>query len=338
MMSSLGFPLDTVAIFFFVIFLSIYFDLYRNRGHQAIALNSAAIWSVFWIVLSLSFYAYLWLRFDQNAASLYITGYVLELSLSIDNLMVFIAVFASFGIKGGLQRKILYWGIIGALVLRAIFVVVGVGLLKVAPWVGFLFALFIFWTAWKMITLDNGSETIADYSEHWSVRLTKKYIPIFPRLVGDKFFIPQAQAKELVGKDESIDFIESAKWIVTPAFLCLIVIEVSDIAFAFDSVPAVIAVTEEPILVYAAMIFAVLGLRSLYFVLSALTQYLVHLEKAVIALLFFIGIKMSLHSWNQVVGDSGIHISTSLSLSIVLGTLLVGIIASLIFPAKGTNE
>jgi tellurite resistance protein TerC len=120
----------------------------------------------------------------------------------------------------------------------------------------------------------------------------------------------------------------------TPAFLCLMAIETSDIAFAFDSVPAVIAVTQEPLLIYAAMIFAILGLRSLYFVLAALARYLVHLEKAVICLLFLIGAKMALQSWNHTVGDTGIHISPGWSLIVILGFLVAGVVASLLFPEK----
>jgi len=175
---------------------------------------------------------------------------------------------------------------------------------------------------------DDGDE-IEDYSDHWSVRLTGKLMPVYTKLHLERFFVNH---KELLLNGLADSVTRNGSMYATPAFLCLMAIETSDIAFAFDSVPAVIAVTQQPLLVYAAMIFAILGLRSLYFVLAALTRYLVHLEKAVIALLFFIAAKMTLQSWNHTLGDTGFHISPGWSLSIVLGTLLIGVIASIIFP------
>ena len=175
---------------------------------------------------------------------------------------------------------------------------------------------------------DNEDE-IEDYSQHWSVRLTGKLMPVYTNLHLDRFFLKHTEIKE-IGSGDSVT--RNGLIYATPAFLCLIAIETSDIAFAFDSVPAVIAVTQEPLLVYSAMIFAILGLRSLYFVLAALTKYLVHLEKSVIILLFFIAGKMGLQSWNHAIGDTGLHISPNISLIIVLGILSLGVLASVIFP------
>lgn len=177
---------------------------------------------------------------------------------------------------------------------------------------------------------DDNEEEIEDYTHHWSVRLVGKIMPVFPKLVQEKFFVKNNE----LNADQIVSVTRQGFRYATPAFLCLMAIETSDVAFAFDSVPAVIAVTQEPLLVYAAMIFAILGLRSLYFILAALTKYLVHLEKAVIALLFFIGIKMGIQSWNHAVFDTGIHISANVSLYIVLGVLFIGVVASFIFPAK----
>lgn len=333
---SFGFPLEVIIIFFTVIAVSVYLDLRAHRTATEISLKDASLWSIFWITLALAFYAYLWVRFDKSWADLYLTGYVLEKTLSVDNLMVFIAIFASFGIKGVLQHRILYWGIIGALVFRAIFVVIGTGLFFAAPWVGFLFAAVVAWTAWKMMTARSDGDEIDDYTDHWSVRMAKRVLPIFPRLHAERFFITRAIARDLQDADPKIQIqgTSTAAFLATPAFLCLIAIETSDIMFAFDSVPAVIAVTQQPLLVYAAMIFAILGLRSLYFVLAALTRYLVHLEKAVIVLLFYIAAKLTLQSWNHAIGDTGIHISAGMSLGVVLGTLAIGVIASLLFPGR----
>lgn len=325
-----SFPLEVVAVFFSVVALSVYLDLFAHRNSQTISIKDAFLWSMFWIGLALAFYGYLFWRFSPEYANLYLAGYVLEKSLSIDNLMVFMAIFASFGIVDKLQHRILYWGIIGALIFRAIFVLIGTSLLMASHYVGFLFAAFVIWSGYKMLQGGtNNEEEIEDYSNHWSVRLVGKVVPIYTKLFGHQFFV---QHKQLPNNVDSVT--RKGIYYATPAFLCLIAIETSDVAFAFDSVPAVIAITQEPLLVYAAMIFAILGLRSLYFVLAALTKYLIHLEKVVIALLFFIGIKIGIQSFNHTFFDTGIHLSANVSLIIVLSVLLIGVIASFIFPDK----
>lgn len=333
-MAQFGFPVETVIIFFAVIGFSVFVDLFAHRHTKEITVRDAALWSVFWISLALAFYAYIWVRFGESWADLYLAGYVLEKSLSVDNLMVFMAIFASFGIKSHLQHRILYWGIIGALAFRAVFVGVGTGLFLLSPWVGFIFAAIVAWSAWKMMTAGDADEDIHDYSDHWSVKLTRRFMPVFPRRVGEQFFVSRHHAEELAKKDTTIKLAKAGAVFATPAFLCLMAIETSDIMFAFDSVPAVIAVTHEPLLVYSAMIFAVLGLRSLYFVLAALTRYLVHLEKAVIVLLYFIAFKLTIQSGEHVFGWDFLHISPNASLLIVLGCLAAGVVASFVWPEK----
>jgi len=337
-MDHFGFPIETIAIFFGVIGVSVFMDLMAHRKAEEISILDASLWSSFWIGLAVAFYGYLWVRFDKEWADLYLAGVALEKSLSVDNLMVFMAIFASFGIKGALQHRILYWGIIGALVFRALFVAAGTSLFYLAPWVGFLFAAIVAWSGWKMMTTGGDDVEIEDYSNHWSVKMTRRLMPIFPRLHAERFFVTRTVAHDLAAADPSINLPKSAALFATPAFLCLMAIETSDIMFAFDSVPAVIAVTQEPLLVYAAMIFAVLGLRSLYFVLAALTRYLVHLDKAVIALLFFIAAKLALQSGEHVFGWDFLHISPNVSLLVVLGTLAAGVIASLIWPEKTDSD
>ena len=338
MTNHFGFPLEAVIIFLLVVALSIYFDLFTHRKHKEISFQDAALWSFCWIGLALEFYVYLWWRFDKSWADLYLAGYVLEKSLSVDNLMVFMAIFASFGIRGALQHRILYWGIVGAMLFRAIFITAGTALFHLSPWVGFIFGAVVAWTGWKMLTSGGDDEEIEDYSNDWSVRLTKQVLPIFPRLHLEKFLIPHRIVEDLKAADPSIRTLGSASLYATPAFLCMIAIETCDLLFSFDSVPAVIAVTREPLLVYAAMIFAILGLRSLYFVLAALTRYLVHLEKAVVLLLFFIAAKLIVESWNHVFFDTGIHISPTTSLVIVLLALTAGVVASFIFPEEPEEE
>lgn len=340
-MEHFGFPLETILIFLAVVTVSVYLDLFAHKKSTEITLGDAARWSLFWVGLALAFYGYLWGRFGKEWADLYLAGYALEKSLSVDNLMVFMAIFASFSIKGILQHRILYYGIIGALVFRAVFVVIGTGLFQASPWVGFVFAAFVVWSAIKMLQQSDDGEDIEDYSNHWSVRLTGKLLPVYTKLHLDRFFVRHKQLFDDSDGDNgggAPGVTRQGALYATPAFLCLMAIETSDIAFAFDSVPAVIAVTQEPLLVYAAMIFAILGLRSLYFVLAALTKYLIHLEKAVIALLFFIGAKMALQSWNHAIGDTGLHISPGWSLLIVLGMLTAGVVASFLFPQSQESE
>jgi tellurite resistance protein TerC len=326
-----GFPLEVITVFIGVVLISVYLDLVAHKNTKEITVSDAAKWSVFWIFLAICFYGYLWLRFSKEWADLYLAGYFLEKSLSVDNLMVFIAIFASFGIKSSLQHRILYWGIIGALAFRAVFVMIGTTIFLASPWVGFVFAAIVVWTAIQMLKSDGDGEDIEDYSDHWSVRLTGKMLPIYTKLHMDRLFVKH---NELPVHNLTDSVTRNGVIYATPAFLCLAAIETSDIAFSFDSVPAVISVTQEPLLIYAAMIFAVLGLRSLYFVIAALNRYLVHLEKAIIALLFFIAAKMALQSWNHVVGETGIHISPGMSLFIILGTLSIGVMASFLFSNK----
>jgi tellurite resistance protein TerC len=326
-MTEIGFPIETILIFFGVVSLSVYFDLAAHRRSPEITPANAAKWVGFWVVLALLFYVYLRQKFGAQPANLYLAGYALEQTLSIDNLMVFMAIFASFGINGPLQHRILYLGIIGAIFFRALFVWIGTELFAASPWVGFLFAAFVAWTGVKMLQGGTAERSITDYGNHWSVKLMGRLFPVYTRLHGDSLFVRPSSVEREGGQHT-----HRGPLYATPAFLCLVAIEMADLAFAFDSVPAVIAVTQEPLLVYAAMIFAILGLRSLYFALAALTRYLVHLEKAVIALLFFIAGKMVLTSWNHAVGHTGIHVSPTASLAIVLGVLALGVIASLVAP------
>lgn len=338
MEAHIGYPLETVAVFVVVVIFSVWLDLRLHRDDKDITIANALAWSVFWIALAIAFYFYLKIHHTPEFADLFLAGYILEKSLSVDNLMVFVAIFASFGIKGGLQHRILYFGILGAVIFRMLFIAFGTSLFGLSTWIEFVFAAIVAWTGWKMLSGIGGDDEIEDYSDHWSVRLTQKLIPVYPRLYGHDFFISRRHVETMTAQDPGIVVARKAALYATPMLLCLVVIEVSDIVFAFDSVPAIIAVTREPLLVYSAVIFAILGLRSLYFVLAAAQKYLVHLDKAVAALLFFIAFKLALQASNHLFGWPGFGISANLSLVIILGTLVVGVIASLLFPAKDQPE
>ena len=340
-MAHFGFPIEAILFFSVVISLSVFVDLFVHRQAKDISVLDASFWSVFWIGLALTFYGYLWISFNKQWADLYLAGVILEKSLSIDNLIVFMAIFTSFRIKGILQHRILYWGIIGALVFRALFVAAGTGLFHLASWVGFAFAAIVAWSGWKILsTLGHKEDSLlADYSFHWSVRMTQRILPVLPRLYAERFFVTRAEVMNLQHSDPTLTLASSSKAIfATPAFLCLMTIETSDIMFAFDSVPAVIAVTQEPLLVYAAMIFAVLGLRSLYFVLAVITKYLIYIEHSVVVLLFFIAFKLTLQSGEHAFGWDFFHISPNTSLLVIFCTLTIGVVASLMWGGQQDSK
>src|SRR5471030_3111866 len=331
----IGFPPVTVAVFAVLAIAALLIDLLAHRGDKAIGLKSAVLWSLFWIATALAFAGFLYVSHGAEVTSLFITGYALEKVLSVDNLFVFMAIFAWFKVPNGLRHRVLYWGILGAIVFRLIFVAIGTGLLALGPWVEVVFALVVAWTAVMMLRSGGDDEEEEDYSQHMAYRFAKKLFPVWPKLHGHAFFVRRKTLEAELTKPENAGMSLAAKGglFATPLFLCLVVMEVSDVLFAFDSVPAVIAVSREPLIVFSAMLFAILGLRTMYFVLEALRKYLVHLEKAVVALLFFIAFKLGLNASDHLWGH-GFGISATASLYVVLVVLAVGIIASVMFPAK----
>lgn len=337
----LGFPIQTAIVFVVLLVGALFIDLFSHRKDSVISLKSAALWSVFWIAVSMLFAAYLFYDFGSEVGSLFLTGYSLEKVLSVDNLFVMMAIFSWFSIPSKYWHRILYWGIIGAIIFRGIFVVIGTGLLSLGSYVELAFALVVGWTAVMMLKSNDNEEEIEDYSQHLAYRLVKRFFPVWPKIYGHNFFINRQHVDEELTKPENKDLVvnRTAKSAIyaTPLFLCLAVIEISDVMFAFDSVPAVIAVSREPLIIYSAMMFAILGLRSLYFVLEALKRFLVHLEKSVVVILFFIAFKLFLnaseHLWHH-----GYSISATASLIIILVVLAIGIIASFLFPSKQEDE
>lgn len=333
-MEHLGFPIETVVIFVTVVILSLIIDHFAHRKDKEVSLSSAAIWSCFWILVSIGFGGYIYYHHGIEMSSLFFTGYVLEKCLSVDNLFVIMAIFSWFAIPNRFRHRVLYWGVLGAFVFRGIFVFIGASLMSISHWVDLVFAALVAYSAVMMLRSGDEEEEIEDYSNHIAYRGVKRFFPLWPRLHGHDFFISREHAKaEAKSQNIKIEGMAHKVGIVaTPLFLCLAVIEISDVMFAFDSVPAVIAVSREPLIIYSAMIFAILGLRSLYFVLEALSRYLQHLEKAVIILLFFIAFKLAYSVFNDYFGW-GWDLSPHLSLIIVLSILAIGIIASVIWPA-----
>jgi len=333
----IGFPAETVIVFVVLAVGAIFIDLFMHRHDKPISLKSASLWTVFWIAIAMAFAGFLYVHHGAEVASLFVTGYALEKVLSVDNLFVIMAIFSWFAVPNNLRHRVLYWGVIGAIVFRGIFVAIGTSLLALGPWVEIVFALIVLWTAVMMLKSGDDNDEIEDYSQHIAYRMVKRFFPIWPKLKGHAFLISQKEVDAELAKPENKDIkvgrAGKGALYATPLMLCLAVVELSDVMFAFDSVPAVIAVSREPLIVYSAMMFAILGLRTMYFVLEALKQYLVHLEKAVIVLLFFIGLKLGLnatdHLWHH-----GYNISANMSLFVVLGVLAIGIIVSVLFPGK----
>lgn len=314
LLDTIGFPIETVIIFLVTTAGALWYDLRAHREAKVLPLGSAIRWSVFYVLLAIAFGG--WLAYDHGThiASLFFTGYALEKVLSIDNLIVFSAIFSYFGINEEYRHKVLHYGIIGAVVFRLIFVLIGTGTLALfGPWAEGIFGLIIAWTAVAMLRKEEGK--VVDYHSAWYMKLVSKVWPVH---TGDshRFFEPV------------LDNSYGPRLYMTRLFMCLLAVEASDVVFAFDSVPAVIAVSRDPLIIYSAMIFAILGLRSLYFVLEAMRHYLVHLEKAVIIVLFFIAGKLVVHA------GFGMKLDPLHSLAIVLGTLGLGVVASLLFPKR----
>lgn len=333
----IGFPTETVIVFIALSVGAILIDLFMHRGDKPISLKSAALWSLFWVAVAMGFAGFLYIHHGAEVASLFVTGYALEKVLSVDNLFVMMAIFSWFAVPDRYRHRVLYWGVIGAIVFRGIFVAIGTGLLSLGPYVEIVFAIIVAWTAVMMLKSGEDNDAIEDYSQHIAYRMVKRFFPIWPKLSGNAFLLNQKEVDEELKKPENKDVTvgrgTKAAMYATPLMLCVAVVELSDVMFAFDSVPAIIAVSREPLIVYSAMMFAILGLRTLYFVLEALKQYLVHLEKAVIALLFFIAVKLGLNATDHI-WHHGYSISANASLFVVLGVLAVGIILSVMFPGK----
>jgi tellurite resistance protein TerC len=301
------------AGFLVFIVLMLFLDLkVFNRKTHEIKMREALLTSLFWILLALTFNLGIYLKLGKEPALEFLAAYLIEESLSIDNLFVFIMIFTYFQVNPKYQHKILFWGIIGAMVLRLVFIVAGVALINRFHWVIYVFGAFLVFTGIRM-ALDQGSKI--DPDKNPVIRLARKIIPVHPDDHGGRFFVRL-----------------NKKTYATTMFITLIMIEFTDLVFAVDSIPAVLAISKDPFIVYTSNVFAILGLRSLYFALSSLITYFRFLKYGVSAILVFVGIKMVLPA----VLDY--HMSTELSLLVLVGLLGTSILASLILPKKVDEE
>lgn len=347
----LSIDLLDLTIFLSLVIFSMGVDHFLHKDDKPVTLKSAVNWSIFWVAISLIYSFFLWWHHGVETASLFISGYALEKVLSVDNLFVFSAIFAWFGVPNQYRHRVLYWGVIGAIVFRLIFVLIGAGLLQAfGSYAELIFAALVGYAAVMMLKGGDEEDEKVDYENHLANRIVHKFFPVIPKLYGHNFFVNKKQAESVLSQSSDEERNAVTKWLsqhggksvlfATPLLVCAAVIELSDVMFAFDSVPAVIAVSKEPLIIYSSMLFAILGLRTLYFVLEALKEMLHHLEKAIIALLFFIAIKLALSASLHLTGF-GYDISPTVSLAVVVITLNIGVIASLLHKTeedKGEKE
>ncbi|MBQ2208690.1 MAG: TerC/Alx family metal homeostasis membrane protein [Prevotella sp.] len=264
----------------------------------------------------------------------FLAGYLIEKSLSMDNLFVFLMLFSFFGIERKYQHEVLFWGIFGALVLRSIFIFAGAAMVERFEWVLGLFGLFLLYTGGKMFTHDENQQ--GNPGNNFIVRLFKRFFPVTDQLHGERFFVRE----EKTDKTGAV----SVRHLATPLFIALLVIETTDVAFAVDSIPAVFSVSRDPFIVLTSNIFAILGLRALYFALAAISRYFTYLKYGLGIILIFVGIKMLL-AMNEYINDLAslmglsinmphIEVPTPISLAVIFGILLLSMLASVVVTKR----
>ena len=361
-----------------VVFLALDLGVFHREAHE-VSMKEAATWSVVWLSCGLAFSAFVYKAYDAHwlglgletpryndhelageipeqplivsgevtggeAAQQYLVGYVVEKSLAMDNIFVIALIFAFFAVPAKYQHRVLFWGILGALVMRGAMIAVGAGLILRYQWILIVFGAFLVLTALKM-ALIKGND---DPTQNLAVRLCKRFLPTVDFYDGQRFFTrrtvaPTYSTDPATGKpvqDPPPAGTLSARWAITPLFLALVLVEVTDLVFAVDSIPAIFAVTPDPFIVFTSNIFAILGLRALYFCLAALIARFRFLKPALILILAFVGVKLLLLSVPPHLGAIGleprhaIKIDTMASLVIVLGTLAVATVLSVLLPKR----
>jgi tellurite resistance protein TerC len=243
-----------------------------HRKSKEISIKDALIWTGVWILLALAFNGFVYYQFGQEKALEFLTGYVIEKSLSVDNIFVMILIFSYFNVPAAYQHKVLFWGILGALVMRILFILAGIELIQNVHWLIYIFGGFLIYTGIKILT---ESDMKLEPEKNPLVIFARKMFRITPSFEGDKFFVE---------RDNHI-------W-MTPLFVVVIMIEATDLVFAVDSIPAILSISDDPFIVYTSNVFAILGLRSLYFALAGLEKYFVYLKYGLSAILIFVGVKM----------------------------------------------
>jgi len=287
------------------------FDLWvSSRRDHAQKFGSAVLWSLFWISLSVAFGGYVWFRFGGQQGLEFFAGYMLEKSLSVDNLFVFVILFQTLRVPAEHQHRVLYWGVLGAVVMRAVFIFAGVALVRHFHWIIAVFGGVLVLTSIKLFFNKEDGES--DPTDNAVVRWAKKVLPVTDAVEGPHFVVRHG-----------------GKLMVTPLMIAVIAAETADLIFALDSIPAVFAVTDDPFLVFSSNICAILGLRALYFVVSGAIAKLTYLKPGLAAILAFVGLKMCLYKW--------VHLATGTSLAVIAGILVVALVASYVANRRAAS-
>lgn len=301
-----------ISVYFWIgfhvfIFFMLALDLGVFHKHtHAVPVKEAVIWSIVWISLALAFNVFVFFEFGKVKALEFLTGYVIEYSLSVDNIFVFILIFSYFAVKPEYQHKILFWGIMGALVMRGIFIFAGVALINRFHWIVLIFGAFLVFTGIRMLFTK---ETEVNPDKNPIVKFFKRFLPVSHELHGDRLFIRQ-----------------NHRLYATPLFLVLLIIETSDLIFAVDSIPAILAISQDRFIVYTSNIFAIMGLRSLYFALAGIMGLFRYLKIGLAFVLTFVGLKMLFAYFN-------LDIPIVISLIIIISILFVSVLASVFIKA-----
>lgn len=281
-----------------------------HKKSEEITVRNALTWTGIWITLAMCFNVFIYYYFGKQPAIEFLTGYVIEKSLSVDNIFVIIMIFSYFQVPASYQHKVLFWGILGALVMRVIFIFAGIELIHQFHWLIYIFGGFLIFTGLRMIF---ASESKIDPDRNPFVRLVRMVFPVTAAFESDNFFVRR----------------NGALW-ATPLFVVVILIESTDLIFAVDSIPAILAITDDPFIVYTSNVFAILGLRSLYFALSGIEKYFHYLKYGLATILAFVGAKMCLTDYYKIPID--------VSLIVIVCLLAISIVASILFPQKKDQE
>jgi tellurite resistance protein TerC len=300
------------AFFFFIAaMLALDLGVFQRDPHQ-MKMREALAWCGVWLTLALAFNIGLWQWRGAEAGQQFLAAYLVELCLSVDNVFVFILVFAYFKVDPRYQHRVLFWGILGAVAMRAVFILVGVGVIQRFHWVLYLFGAFLVYTGVKM-ALPRKKTGAIDPEHNLAVRIFRKYFPVGPAFEAGNFFT-----------------LAGGRRAATPLFIVLIVVETTDLVFALDSLPAVLAITGNGFIALTSNIFAILGLRALYFALSGVMQLFRFLKLGLAVILMFIGGKMLIEHW--------LEISTAISLGVIGGVLTTAVLASVLIKEPGTGK
>lgn len=288
-----------------------------NKEAHRISSKEALTWTCLWVSLAFSFAGVVWHFYGFEKATEFMTGYLVEESLSVDNLFVFVLVFQHFKVEDRYQHRILFWGVLGAVAMRAIFIFAGVALIQKFHWIIYFFGAFLIYTGAKLLFEKTSEEATEELAESYAVKLARRFFAISSNYDGQKFFT-----------------IENGKRVATPLFLALVVVEITDLIFAVDSIPAVLAVSSDPFIVFTSNIFAIMGLRSLYFLLADIIDKFVFLKKGISFILAFVGAKMLLPEVSRWTMGESLYIPSPISLAVIAGALFLSVALSLLFAPK----